>query len=569
MKKTFGGIIILAMAGALRAQGNALESDYTLGRITGGGVFSNIAVLGPFNNEWTTLLNVLSFQLGKDDRRQFGFTFLGGGVLLPALILGISDINCAFRAGSGNRIRFDVQTNMTSTILAEGGFHELDQGSNGYFACLLQWDFLSRQGNIVVDPDYYDMAFYFGPQVNRGQFGFRSGCQTFAHNENQYSSYNNGGFYVLPVLGITERFQVSGRVNYFPSSVVYGNTLAGIRGDYRLPHFQLSPGWLLKQRSIENVNYEYETRSLHELFLEGTFVSGHHVGSVDQVRGNWDGSFSDMLGPLQLLGRTSVSSSFTPNDTFFHLSQYPFSNTYFLQDEWVPPLFRGHLLWSASQNLRFGLLPDLTLGSDYNLLSQDGMKPRHHLSVNATFSNFTPREKGPSEVSKFEYAYGHLPREKEFKVSARYRLPITAASSMLYGGPISLSSYTTAETIGNGFWPYNFFFSPAAFGAAAGSYEWPPQGYDFVLSASVGAGWEKGRLVASNALGIADIDVYDWWSGGTHSTTIISDNISFTVPMFDRSAFSFGFQGSGQTDKNATGLDSFYCIIYFNFFRAL
>ena len=80
MKKTFGGIIILlAVAGALRAQGNALESDYTLGRITGGGVFSNTAVLGPFSNEWTTLLNVLSFQLGKDDRRQFGFTFLGGG----------------------------------------------------------------------------------------------------------------------------------------------------------------------------------------------------------------------------------------------------------------------------------------------------------------------------------------------------------------------------------------------------------------------------------------------------------------------------------------------------------
>lgn len=575
MKKTSSALLLFFAVLPLSAQDGSLESDYTLERITGGGILSNTAVLGPFHNEWTTITDQLSFQVGKEDRRQFGFSFLGGGILLPGLIVGISDINCAFRPGDGHRIRFDINTNLAQGMFAEGGFHELDPWLNGYLSSLLHWDFLSRKGSIAVDPAYFDMAFFCGPQVKRGQFGFRSGVQVFGSN---YSGDVSGGLYLLPVLGITDRFQVSGRVNILPPDAETDNTMYGIRADYRLPHVQISPGWLFRQKRIIHYHYDsltfqttsdYETHSVNELFLEGTCISGHHIESAGQVRGNWDGYFSDLPGPLQLLSKTRVSCSFTPGDTFYRYYRRQLMNDVLWWDEGVQTLIKGHPLWSASQGLRFGLLPMLTLGSDYGLLSNDGMLPQHRLFASATISNVKLRGKGPSEVSKFEYEYGYLLKEKEFKVSARYLLPFTKPDTR-YIGTVSLSSDITAETVGNGYWPYSFFFAPPSSGLFTGSFEQSLRGYDFVLSASAcaSAANGKGRVIVSNSLGLSTFDLYDFMDG-EYSTTFISDNISFLVPALDRSAFSFGFQAMGQTDKHVSGLNSFYCVIYFSYLLAL
>jgi hypothetical protein len=543
------------------AQDNTLESAYSLGRITGSNVLRNALSLYPVEGA-TILSDGFYSQLGMENSYQYGFYLLGGGVFGPqgGLLMSLPKLNGAFEPSESHRIRFDISSDVLCFIVDTGGFHHPDPEQ---LYGTLAWDFLSSGGRIAVDPEQYDISFYCGPQVNGEQFGIRCNAQFLGNN----SEFSHAFF--LPVIGVTDFFQVSGKAavftaytnniyyNYFPSNNYvyysfipfrYGYVPYSAKMDFRLPHFLLNGGWWLEYYGKQTISqdYVYTLRPInmnaHSFFLSGTYVSGNHITSINQVRGNWDGYFSDQLGARQLFARSTITAQ----------------RDYF-----------KNIFWQADEVLRYGLLKNLTIGSAYLLKIRKHFKPEHDLRINATLFNVPLREKGPSEVSKFEYEYGYQLKPGEYKVIIAYKVPMHLRKRSdqwyftTYPYPSELEPQASAI-----FDNRNYFFDRVSSTLLITDYH-------FSLKVSAGIG---SAFIISDDLGLSK-DLYDtnylYLSPFVRiklppSIISYSNTLSITVPLIaDRSSLSFAFACMGKTEPdhfNTRGFNYLASIGYFHAF---
>jgi hypothetical protein len=308
--------------------------------------------------------------------------------------------------------------------------------------------------------------------------------------------------------------------------------------DFRLPHALLEGGWWLEDQSPFSI-----PKNGNSFFLRSTLLSGNHIASINQVRGNWDGYFSDQLGAQQLFVQSAITAQSGPLDL--------------------------NIIWQANEVVRYGLLKNLTIGSAYLLTTREQFQPEHDLRINATLFHVPLREKGPSEVSKFEYEYGYQLKPGEYKINVVYKVPTSfrkRQNQWYYQSYYGIGEAEPAQA-GSLFDNRNFFFDRI-------SSTLSQTDYHFSLKASAGLG---PAFIITNDLGLSK-DFYDTQPiiiypydtiKPPSSVFVYSNTLSITVPLIaDRSALSFAFACIGNTDPNLSGTRRFSYLGSFGYFHA-
>lgn len=542
---TFTALICTSM---IYGQSDSLESDYTLGRITGPHVLANQSAVSTDFTVVNTLINRIYGQVGRENKWQLGGSLDLGGFLVgegnvdgSGLIFGSPGFNWVYGPTSSNRISADVEQNMLyGSLVSSRGIGWLEPYSE-YLTGNIKWDFLSNSGVIIVDPKMYDLAFFCGPQANKGQFGFQSIAEI--SGDQIYGAFAD--LRVMPVIGITDNLQVNGLLAIYWSD--YLNYPLGIRCDYRLPWMQLSGGCNMLTyeepyyheqfyQGLFGTTSQYVTDYTHHTIFEPngelTFLSSKHIESINQVRGNWDGYFSDQLGTNQFLSRSFAQG--------------------YLEGGMAPS-------WQMKESVLFGLLPQMTLGLNYSVNLNADETTQQDLAISTMLSNIPLREQGPSEVSKFDYVYGFLLKPGEFKGKVRYCLPVFdtryywrnyAWNTDVY---YSLPFYDPASIQGFKFRPStNRTFLFDALSQKPGE-KMPEEFYNFSLKATAGLGSnKKTRAMGTITLGLSNSTIY-WGYNIRHSLRLTSyySSFYFTISrIVNVSSIIFGTAVYGSVPEN-------------------
>ena len=290
-------VCVLVFCLMTTAQEDSLGSDYNLGRVTGPGVTMND--LGLYINEGVLLTDIFHRQVGKEDHLSFGFTVGGLGMFasgggLGAFLFPEFDIHA--RIGPSSRIWAMIMPVNFFFVFGRGG------GGTGfefpfYMFNAYHWSLLSNKGKITLPKDQREHAFLFGPLLNSKQFRIDVGMFHTIRGDKDLGGIIAPSARLL--VGILDNLQIGGKFLYKNlqeyQSVERDSLGFGFQVDlrHRIMGYSLFYDFLLNERGTKEFNNLIGTRL--------DLIVGERITSTDQVRGNWDGYFSPVLGKMQLV----------------------------------------------------------------------------------------------------------------------------------------------------------------------------------------------------------------------------------------------------------------------------
>jgi hypothetical protein len=155
------------------------------------------------------------------------------------------------------------------------------------------------------------------------------------------------------------------------------------------------------------------------LRLSAGFLSGEHIQQFQNVAGNWDGFFSQVLGSNQMLNTVGVEiapSQVRKNS----LQTIPFGLYGFM----VPySIDSTPAEIDMDQKTRYGFLDYFEAEEEFHPILQSQTTPTFDASLQLAFNNVPLRNYGPEKATNQEYFHGLSLRQSEIFGFVRYRVP--------------------------------------------------------------------------------------------------------------------------------------------------
>jgi len=438
------------------ASENTLGNWYTLGRVSGNKTYLNM--LSPYidRDQGGLLLSDFFHTTSGNDRFEGGISFVSvlGFTGYDFLFLGmLPEGDLLFAPTPSSRLSLTMTTPNLSFILSDQ-FSGSGLEDGFYANSLLQWTFLSNKGEIHVNPDQYETAFYLGPQVNAGQVKTSVSLGNLYNDPNYYSKRQGMFFlYSTATVGILDNFSITSRYSFASDELSKTelsrlnteinadpiNSYTGILHylyplkhsasgflEYRLPMFATKGGYQFTSGYSNNYIYtsngnlvpsETPNVTSNTFFLDASYLLGTHISSLSQVNGNFDGYFTPILGERQLYVHAFSVLDFTSN---LYLQSYQ--------------------TLQVQNVVRYGVTPFLTIGQYGSIQFFEGSMSGN-IALNFTITNIPLRTRGPEAVSKFEYQFGYWPRAGEFRIDGSYNYVDNRGSEESYQSAGSVLSH--------------------------------------------------------------------------------------------------------------------------------
>jgi hypothetical protein len=399
--------IVFLLACVSWADNNTLGSDYNLGRVTGPDVFFNSLDGYVMEDIGLLLVNTFHGQGGVEDHISIGWTGMALSLMGEVGMFGITvpEFDLHARLGDANRLSVMVMPlNLTFVAASEDVATGFDMPF--YMLNVYGWDLLTNGGEIRVPADQLEHAFLFGPLLNRTQLRIDL---DFAHTIRV-----DGGMpgLFMPSLraayGLADNLQLGAEFGFRNQTPEYHNNdyndimdvsadkgmVAGGTLAFRHGHMGAGLGYRLDKAFSPEMTKQDAYATMNLLF-------GERGVSIREVGGNWDGSFTPVLGKHQLVNSSIVRYE---HDDFGRLE----SNRLTL-----------------GTSARFGVTDWFTAGAHYtgNTLFQGPENNQHQVRLGVAAMNIPLRTEGPSQVPKFDYVYGLHPGPGQVRAVLSYRLP--------------------------------------------------------------------------------------------------------------------------------------------------
>jgi hypothetical protein len=184
------------------------------------------------------------------------------------------------------------------------------------------------------------------------------------------------------------------------------------------------------------------------------------------------------------------------------------------------------------------------------------MTPVYDLFLDAIAMNIPLREKGPAEVSGFEYLYGYLPRRGQARFEASLRIPLQKRSVYNDAPPSLFQNAASGSVLGLALTDRQLLdqqwmqIDPIGSKFASD---------DFFFKFSVGI---TDAMVISNSFDlrtdhylISDYGIYSRPASVNSSNTLWADGLGFSYIRPDEWALTMGISFFGQTDARVSGRD--------------
>ncbi len=393
---------------------DTLGSNYNLGRITGGPSVTNLTSF-VFPEKSFIMVDIFGNQVGMEDVFSFDWYILnaigasrGYGMFL--LMLPEFALNTA--PSPAHRIKCRIAP--ANWFFGAAGKQGIS-GSDAPFYMLntYEWQYLSRKGRIHLPSTQFDNVFYFQPLVNPGQIWLKTNLLHTIREESEDARELPEIFnlYSRASVGILNNLQLGGDIIYKRYSILeffgigweIGSIWKEIREDSLMATGMLNyrPGPFSVQCGYSFLDHTHDSSKTlwHMGFGSVAHILGKRIQSINQVRGNWDGYFTPYLGHHQLLTQLSLKYAYSPGDV--DIRRYTLDN-----------------------GIHFGLFKFCSIGERFRFKTGDYLKNSYDLTIDLTCMNIPLREKGPSQVSKFEYMSGFLPDSNKVRVDIQFRIPI-------------------------------------------------------------------------------------------------------------------------------------------------
>ncbi len=418
----FLGLLISATSFAASKEGS-VGNEYTLGRVLTGHLNENLLTLYHLDEDDNLISDAYSARSGRDGTFAIhvvpgiGIMHTRGGFLY---LQGLPEINVLWKGGNSNRFSISLAPGNLWVGGNSSGFEQPFLLGNRH-----AWSFLSRGGDIGVDPRDYETAFLFGPLLNPGQFR-----NDFVLNHTIHSSaapYKELSVSVSPKIGIAEGLQFGMDFGYMkkdslvgygggwyePPSYLTEELEFGGKLDYRYKGLFSSLNSRFNRGFPETFEYPSTRMDESRLAAEAGLLLGERVSSINQVRGNWDGLNSFTLGSGQLLNVVSVD--------------YRKSIIKWDYPSWVafgPSESQADTL-SLGRRARYGFLHGLEIGDEFmaTLDWSNGLEQHYDWRLRLAFNLVPLREYGPAKASDHEYYNGYSFKKGDLRGSIEYRPP--------------------------------------------------------------------------------------------------------------------------------------------------
>ncbi|MBF0431023.1 MAG: hypothetical protein HQK83_07070 [Fibrobacteria bacterium] len=232
----------------------------------------------------------------------------------------------------------------------------------------LNYNITSNDGVIHIQPDDYDLTFYQGPLLNKGQISFNTTPTIYHRYEDQlYLNYDGHIMYgLLDNLNIHLKYRAPDEWERQPSELMTGGKFR-----YKLFFSEVD----ISQR-YDNIFSDFfrETSNFKTHANMGLLI-GKRALSIRNIAANYNQFFNSNIGHHQILLTFNYDNPGTGERTFSFRSKY-------------------------------GVFDQLTVGGTYALKSN--FFEQDESSVEMAYSNFPLQELRPSELSPIIYTHGYL-----------------------------------------------------------------------------------------------------------------------------------------------------------------
>jgi hypothetical protein len=435
-----GGAGAAVSVAAVPDRGNdSLGSDYNLGRIPSESMLDNFTGWDRAGDQGM-LFETFNCRTGRNGNFSFGVT--------PAVFILADGLYCfqffpefdfLWRIKNSNRFFVSASPMNLSVISTPSG------SSTGFdmpFTSLqnYQWHFLSQGGIIHLKPENYDIAFFLGPQLNPGQF--RNDVSLFHTINGDTVPLRLFAITLSPAFGISDGLQLGGNFSYsFADSVTNTWYTSGTGGDYRVydkskvdsMSFSLGLQYRLEHLFLEGNFGKYQWRQKQQfhitnfglipvqienkcedyrISLISGYLLGNRINEIGEVRGNWDGFFSHVIGKNQLFGTLGVEA--VPEMTAsYQPREYPFDSIARLSSSLV----------NLHQNIRYGISDHFEIAEQCKATLSTDSTPTYKLGLKLSTNNVPLRSYGPEQASNDEYFHGIWLKKSQWYGSVSYFLP--------------------------------------------------------------------------------------------------------------------------------------------------
>lgn len=499
-----------------------LESNYTLGRITGAYNFDNSTVFTSSNGQFL-LINKLQVQTGFENYSQVRLSFLNYFNSFKSdyyLTIGLPLIETSFKPAESHRLYFAADFSDLSFYLTN---HDASSNTFDNFSASMAWNFLSNDASIKIDEKMYDMAYYFNPLLNAGQISASIPMNySLAKNYYAYSSLQetNMTLNISPSMnfGIIENLQCNIGSAFYLFQDYPTNTPIWSSFNFRFPKLDNTIGWALTREPYFDYYSEVDYHTNNSFSVSNFFLSKRSVSSFDIIEGNWDKSNSTLLFDKQFLLQNVIIYN-TDYDNYHNLT--------------------------LKESLKFGLFSKLTLGSIYQLHSAKDQFPQHQLVFNVLSSNQSKRVQKPEKVSKFEYNYGRYLKPNEYSIDVSYKIPL---------GDLANLPYVTNEGLGKTFFNFSYL---TLHGLENNPLLCFPGASVFHLNTSYAFRVNDQSLILQNSFHYDFFNKYyvsNYWQEQKHGY-YLANHFSFVFPdRFGKTSFSLNYTYF-KTNMNLNGIN--------------
>jgi len=443
-----------------------LDNTYNLGRIPS-------QVLSNYLTDWTNsgndnlFLTTFNNQFGKNEKFCFGVTPLLFGIAGDEKMWALlPEMDFSFVPSPSNRLNLSISPlNLVGVWNSYGsatGFDIPFTVLNMY-----QWSFLSRKGTITISPDQYDLTFLLGPQLNPGQFrNDLSIIHTINADAVPLRIFDVSAF---PRIGIMNGLEVGADLHYsYHDSVTstmyssYGSgmykttkdsTFIGCKLGFRSSRFftEAEAGENLWHEKLGVYGYSLFDTSFTDRYgyndiklrMSMGLLLGDRIQQFENVIGNWDGFYSNVLGSHQMLNTVSIEA--LPKETiktYLHgLSNLPFTSDSSFSSATV------------DQNTRYGFIDHFELGENFRATMQSYSLPVFNLGFQLSINTVPLRNYGPAAASNQEYFQGMRLKQGQCRGFIRYSPPFFKQELPYEFVPIldrvgTIGSLSSAGTVG-------------------------------------------------------------------------------------------------------------------------
>jgi hypothetical protein len=462
LKKTVYILILLS----LQIHGSdTISNSYNLGKLPSGGLIENALAWSNFSSRNMTL-DYFHFRTKAKKNVSFGMT--------PAIWAFSTDpkvvyfqyapeMDLSWRSQYSNRCNLSLMPltfyNMKLGSYSFSGFDQPFVMLNNF-----QWNYLSRQGKITVEPDQYESAFRNGPLLNPGQIRNEMIVQHTINGDTiPYRKFN---IQLTPEVGLTKFMKIYGLFcsSYQDSVTGFVSGYTSERGDYstylknEFDSTNVGLGLDLRFGNLVTTlggNREsftdkrtyasmaafdgglyYWERSIKKyvLYCNLSHITGSRIQSSGEIEGNWDQFESRWIGKGQLLNKLSVS--YTP----------------FLKMKHYNNLIENLYELDVNQHTRYGFCKYLDIGERFsytykkhsNLFLDEDDGVRYGISL--TSCNIPLRDYGPDASTDQEYFHGRTLKKKQYFTEIVW-FPIR--NNKMYGSRSIIEILYPSSQIGN------------------------------------------------------------------------------------------------------------------------